>query len=285
MATAVIDGIETAYDVVGSGPPVLMFSPGGFDAVFAKWRTQGIYRDTGLLDRLAERYTCIVFDRRESGASGGRVEKVTWGHYAAQGRGLLSHLGVERAHVLGGCMGCPPATALAVQHPELVVSLVLFWPVGGARYRIRGHHRFARHLGYVQEHGLEGVVALARETRASFGTDPRVGPWGSVIGRDDAFAEAYANLDPERYRLAVTGMVRALLDRDTAPGAEPEDLLALDVPTLIVPGHDESHATSAARYLEECIPGAVYWDVPAAEQAAAGAPDRVLGFLDGVAWA
>ena len=50
----------------------------------------------------------------------------------------------------------------------------------------------------------------------------------------------------------------ALFDRDTAPGAEPEALMAVDIPALIVPGHDASHATSAARYLEECLPRAEY---------------------------
>ncbi|MDB5882882.1 MAG: alpha/beta hydrolase fold, partial [Ramlibacter sp.] len=32
MPTAIIDGISTRYDVVGEGAPLLMFSPGGFDA-------------------------------------------------------------------------------------------------------------------------------------------------------------------------------------------------------------------------------------------------------------
>jgi hypothetical protein len=77
-------------------------------------------------------------------------------------------------------------------------------------------------------------------------------------------------------------MVRGLIDRDTALGAEPEDLLLLDVPALVVPGQDASHATSAARYLEECIPGAQYWDVPVVEQTAQAVRDRVLRFLGDV---
>ena len=32
MATAVIDGTTTRYEVMGSGPPLLMYAPGGFDA-------------------------------------------------------------------------------------------------------------------------------------------------------------------------------------------------------------------------------------------------------------
>ena len=75
-------------------------------------------------------------------------------------------------------------------------------------------------------------------------------------------------------------MIANLLDRDTAPGAEPEELLRLAIPTLIVPGRDESHATSAARYLEECIPGAKYWDTPPEAQTAESAAPRLLEFLD-----
>jgi hypothetical protein len=29
MPTAVIDGISTRYEIVGSGPPLLMYAPGG----------------------------------------------------------------------------------------------------------------------------------------------------------------------------------------------------------------------------------------------------------------
>ena len=77
-------------------------------------------------------------------------------------------------------------------------------------------------------------------------------------------------------------MCRLLFDRDTVPGPEPEDLLALDVPALIVPGQDSSHAPSAARYLQECLPVNEYWDVPVAEQTAETAPARVIEFLESV---
>jgi hypothetical protein len=49
---------------------------------------------------------------------------------------------------------------------------------------------------------------------------------------------------------------------------------------LIVPGRDASHATSAARYLEECLPRSEYWDVPVAAQTEDSAPSRILQFLD-----
>lgn len=60
---------------------------------------------------------------------------------------------------------------------------------------------------------------------------------------------------------------------------EPEDLFQLDIPALIVPGHDASHATSAARYLEEYLPKSEYWDAPVAAQTADTACSRLLEFL------
>jgi pimeloyl-ACP methyl ester carboxylesterase len=280
VPTAEIDGITTRYEVVGSGPPVLMFAPGGFDASLQQWTTLGVYARIKLLDCLSERYACIIFDRRECGESGGRVERVSWSHFAAQGKGLLDHLHIERAHLLGGCMGCAPALAFAVAYPKAAQSMVLFWPVGGARYRISSHQRFADHLAYVQQHGLEQVVRLVREEGKPFNKDPRGGPWASVIRRDRAFSDSFARQNPDDYKLIVAGMARTLFDRDTAPGAEPEDLLRLDSRALIVPGRDASHATSAARYLEECLPRSEYWDVPVAAQTEDSAPSRILQFLD-----
>jgi pimeloyl-ACP methyl ester carboxylesterase len=280
VATALIDGIMTRYEVIGSGPPLLMYAPGGFDATIEKWRTQGLYATIKLLDHLPKQYTCVVFDRRETGWSGGRVERVSWAHYAAQGKGLLAYLDIARAHVMGACMGCSAAIAFGVAYPAATRSLVLYWPVGGAKYRMSSQLRFAEHLAFVQRSGLEQVVELVLKDGKAFGADPRGGPWASVIKSDRAFADAYARLPVEAYKAIVTGMGRTLFDRDTAPGAEPEDLLRLDVPALVVPGRDASHATSAARYLEECLPRAEYWDAPVAGQTEATAPGRVLKFLN-----
>jgi pimeloyl-ACP methyl ester carboxylesterase len=280
VPTAVADGIVTRYEVTGDGPPLLMISPGGFDSTLEGWRTVGVYKRLDLLAQLSERYTCITYDRRESGQSGARVERVQWADYVAQGLGLLDHLGIERAHLMGGCVGCSTAAATAVAHPERVRSMVLYSPAGGPRYRMKQHQRFVQHLAFVDEHGLDGVVALAMSSDKGFTADPRVGPWVSAIRNSTEFAGLYADHDVDRYRVTVSGLVRLLFDRDTVPGAEPEDLMACDVPALIVPGQDESHAPSAARYLQECLPAVEYWDVPVVEQTAETAPSRILEFLD-----
>ena len=92
MPFATLDGIRTRYEVLGDGPPLLMLSPGGFNATVENWSTFSIYKRLSLVEHLARRYRCIVFDKRESGQSGGRIEPLTWGDYARQGGALLDHL-------------------------------------------------------------------------------------------------------------------------------------------------------------------------------------------------
>ena len=165
MPTVVIDGIVTRYELVGSGPPLLMYAPGGFNAVAEAWSTLGIYQKIKLLDHLPAHFTCILFDRRECGQSGGRVEPITWGHYVAQGKGLLEHL-----HI---------APRISWAHPETVASMILYWPVGGAKYRISSHQRFAEHIAFARENGLDRVVTLVSAEGKPFGADPRGGPWAA----------------------------------------------------------------------------------------------------------
>src|SRR3954451_17121144 len=82
VAEALIDGLRTRYEVLGDGPPLLMYAPGGFDATIEKWSTQGVYARIKRPEPLPKKYRCIVFDRRECGQSAGRVELLTWAHYA-----------------------------------------------------------------------------------------------------------------------------------------------------------------------------------------------------------
>jgi pimeloyl-ACP methyl ester carboxylesterase len=256
-----------------------MYAPGGFDATIEKWRAAGVYERIQLLEHLPKKFRCIAFDRRECGQSGGRVEPLTWRHYADHGKALLDHLGIPRAHLIGGCMGCSCVVAFAVAYPQATMSMVLWWPVGGAKYRIKAHQRFSDHLSFVSQSGLDGVVAHVRREGKAFNADARGGPWASVIRRDAAFAASLTQMDPQEYAKTVEEMRRTLFDRDTSPGARPEDLLKLEIPALVVPGHDESHATSAARYLEECLPKSEYWDVPPEAQTGVNAPARVTEFL------
>jgi pimeloyl-ACP methyl ester carboxylesterase len=272
MPTAPCDGIETYYELSGDGPPLLLFSPGGFNATIENWSSFGIYKRLGLLERLSQRFTCIAFDKRESGRSGGRVEALTWDAYARQGRDLLDHLGIERAHLMGGCIGCSIALQFAHAWPERAEKLVLYSPAGGPRYRRTQHGRLDAHAAFVTASGVDAVVALAGESDQTFAQDPRIGPWAGVV-RDGA-------PDGDTYLAAVAATRAGLFDHDTVPGPDADALMALEHSALIAPGNDPSHALSAAHYLRECLPNAELWDALPEEQTAETAPARVLSFLE-----
>src|ERR1044072_3513923 len=101
------------------------------------------------------------------------MERIRWDHWVAQGAGLLDHLGIERAHLIGACVGCSPAAPFAGAHPArthpMVLSspaapparpdrMVLSPPAGGPRYRMTQLARFGAHAAYVAAEGLAAVV-------------------------------------------------------------------------------------------------------------------------------
>ena len=114
----------------------------------------------------------------------------------------------------------------------------------------------------------------------SFWGAPSGGPWASTINHDEDFVRAFTAQDPDRYAAIVKTMGRALFDRDTVPGAEPEELMTLKVPAVIIPGNDLSHTRSAARYLQECLPQVDYHNVSVEEQTADVVRAWILDFMD-----
>ena len=99
-----------------------------------------------------------------------------------------------------------------------------------------------------------------------------------MIARDPKFAAAFAALDHDRYLGLVAASARGLFDRDMPPGAEPEEMLAMKVPALIIPGDDPAHATSGAHYLRELLPQPEFWPVMPPEQTPERVRERILEF-------
>lgn len=253
MPFAQIDGIKTRYEVNGEGPPLLMLAPAGFDASMSRWRLNGVWKDLQPLDALAGKLRLIAYDRRESGESGGRIEPLTWVAYARHAVALLDHLDIKDAFLLGGCMGCSVALAIAAHFPQRCRGLLQHWPVGGFRWMNKGRSNFDRHLAFARANGLAGVVERAGKSKLFWG-DPEAGPWSSVAGSDAAFAEQYVRQDLNRYLEIVTQSRDNLFDDTMPSGASGEQLMTMSVPAFVMSGDDASHATSCAHALRELIP-------------------------------
>jgi len=255
MPFANIEGIKTHYEVRGDGPPLLLLAPVGFDDSISRRWADRVWRGFRPLDALVPDFRLIVYDRRETGRSGGLIEPLTWARFAQHAKGLLDHLEIEDAFLLGGCMGCSVALALGALFPERCRALLLHWPVGGFHWLNRGRANCDRHIAFARQHGLEGVAERARKS-GFFWNDQESGPWSSVIASDSAFADSFIRQDLDHY-LQVVAQCRDNLFGDTLPsGATGEQLSAINVPAFIMPGDDALHTTSCAQVLRELMPRA-----------------------------
>jgi len=284
MPFATLAGIRVHYLIQGSGPALLMFAPGGFRSVISRWTAQGgkrEWKEMDALNTLSKHFTCIAYDRRESGQSGGRIEPLDWDLYVREAKELLDLAGEKQAFILGSCFGASLALAFAVRHPQACRALLLHWPVGGYRWMMKGHTFFRRHIDFVRANGLAAVVERAK-TGENFWLDPEIGPWGNPAAVYPEFAAELERQPVDQY-LRVVEASRDTLFNDTMPsGASGAELQKIDIPAFIYPGNDSSHAYSASWALKELMPRAELWDVMAEEQNGHNTLEATLRFTNSV---
>ncbi|UCF32950.1 MAG: alpha/beta fold hydrolase [Phycisphaerales bacterium] len=143
-----VDGTALYYEVLGQGEPLVMIHGGLLD--HRMWDDQ--------FDVFAKRYKVIRYDARGHGLTNGPSGSF---HDHEDLLRLLQHLGVERAHVMGLSMGGRIAVDLALEHPEMVKSLI---PVssGLSGYNFTGPD-FLENTKNLREAYRKGDYALATE--------------------------------------------------------------------------------------------------------------------------
>ncbi|WP_326548402.1 alpha/beta fold hydrolase [Mycolicibacterium sp. ND9-15] len=112
------------YAETGSGPAVVMLHGGGPGA-------SGVSNYSRNIDALAARYRVIVPDMPGYGRSVKGVDQSDpFGYLADMIRGLLDHLDIDTAHLIGNSYGGAAALRLALDTPQRVNKLVLMGPGG-----------------------------------------------------------------------------------------------------------------------------------------------------------
>lgn len=120
-------GISLYYQEFGSGYPLLLFAPGGMRSSIEFWH-RSPFDPTR---EFAGDFRVIAMDQRNAGKSRGPVSAADgWHTYAADHLALLDHLGIQRSHVMGGCIGSTYCLSLIQQAPNRVSAAVLQNPIG-----------------------------------------------------------------------------------------------------------------------------------------------------------
>jgi pimeloyl-ACP methyl ester carboxylesterase len=116
MQYADVNGIKIAYDIRGSGPPLVLIM--GYRLNSRAW-------PLNFVEVLAKRFKVVIFDNRGTGDSEKPASGYDISNMARDVRGLLDHLEIPRANVLGYSMGGAIAQEFTRQFPGRVASLVL----------------------------------------------------------------------------------------------------------------------------------------------------------------
>ena len=136
MTVLTLDDAEIHYQEYGGGYPLVLFAPGGMRSRLEMWSAASspdgkprAWNDWTQV--LASKYRIVAMDQRNAGQSTGAIEADHgWHTYAADHLALMDHLGIDRFHVLGGCIGSSFCLKLHQAEPDRVSALVLQNPVG-----------------------------------------------------------------------------------------------------------------------------------------------------------
>ena len=227
-----VNGARIAYDVAGSGPPVLLLHAGIGDR--RMWDAQ--------VPAFAEHFTVIRFDARGFGET--RKPDAPFAPYA-DAIALLDHLGISRAHFVGVSMGSQTAIEAAIAAPDRVAALVAVAARTGTP------------VSSALRAGWERVDELYEAGDIAGAVEYELRMW--VVGPDREPHEVDSQM-----RERVREMNAALFTRDDVDGEEipldppaAERLAEITAPTLIVYGDkDVMDVRQAAAPLAAAIPGA-----------------------------
>lgn len=221
--------MKLEYDDVGQGTPVvLVHGLGGSANVFG-----------AQVSALSTDFRLVVPDLRGCG----RSDKAPVSIEALVGDvvELIDSSGFESVHLVGHSLGSVIVQHLAVQHPQMVRSVVLIGPIQTPT-----------------EAGKQGLRGRAEQARKS-----------GLTGVADATVQGGTSKETKRDHPELAAFVRELVMRqnpecyaqicETIIGLSPAPIGSLRCPTLVVTGdQDATSPPATANAIAEKIPGAKY---------------------------
>ena len=254
------NGMTIEYESLGADDAPAMLWIMGFTAQMTAW-------DDRFLARFVdEGFRVVRFDNRDCGLSTkldgvvAPTDKVTaavmmgetpppvpytLSDMAADALGVLDHLGIERAHVIGASMGGMIAQTFAIEHPHRTATLTSIMSMpGDIAY------------GTPTPEALATLVAPPPPGRAEYvESAANWAVWCSKKHFDPVEARARAGREYDRsfYPEGAHRQMAAIY----ASGDRSDGLRALRIPSLVIHGRDDTLITpSGGERTAELIPGA-----------------------------
>jgi pimeloyl-ACP methyl ester carboxylesterase len=230
MEMVEVDGLQIAYERVGSGPALVLLHGYVGDGP-TTWRRQ--------LDALSDEFTVVAWDAPGAGRSTDPPERFGLDGYADCLAGFLERLGLDTAGVAGLSFGGILALALQRRHSAMASALILASAYAGWAGSLPPE---------VAERRLRQALALAGGAPQAFVAALLPTMFSKPMAREtvDDFHASMRAFHPRGFR----AMARASAEdvRDVLPH--------VDVPTLLVYGdRDERAPLTVAQDLQAAISG------------------------------
>jgi len=249
MATTQIRGLNINYEVIGDDGPWVTLITGG---------RRGYKEFIPLASKIAaEGFRVLLHDRRNTGASdmliaADEVEEIVWADDLAI---LLDQLGASPAFIGGSSSGARTAMLFCIRHPERTRALLLLRVTGGAFAANRlPNMYYTQFIEAASSGGMEAIIATPE--------------YQERIAENPANEAKLLAMDPADYITAQTRLRELFVAGGHLPvmGVLDEDLASIKVPTMIVPGNDNTHASESANAAHERIKGSRVHKLPVEDQ-------------------
>jgi pimeloyl-ACP methyl ester carboxylesterase len=260
MPTAAANGIEICYDTIGDPADPTLLLVNGLGSQLLSWDPEfcaaladrGFHvvrydnRDVGLSTHVDARVDVLGVMRARAAGEALPPVPYTLSDMAADAVGLLDHLGVDRAHVFGTSMGGMIGQTIAVEHPARVRTLVSVMSTTGELDVGGSTPEAGRALLAPPARTREEYQEAAVRNAGIFGSPGLFDPERLRARADVAWDRGYDAFGVARQLVAVS-----------ASGSRAAGLAALDVPTLVIHGTEDTLIQpSGGRRTAELIPGA-----------------------------
>jgi pimeloyl-ACP methyl ester carboxylesterase len=213
-----VNGLQMYFEDRGDGSPLVLLH-GGMMSIELSF--------ADLIPELARRHRVIALEAQGHGRTADIDRPITPAALASDVVGLLDHLGLDRAHVLGHSQGAATALELAVSFPDRVRSVV----PASASVRMEGMHE-----------DLTDPARQATSTRMPTQQDFA------------AMQETYARLSPhpDHFDDFLASLSQSAADLQ---GWSDEQLAAITAPVLLVLGDRDFVTVEHGALMLELIPG------------------------------
>jgi pimeloyl-ACP methyl ester carboxylesterase len=245
MSIQNIRGVNINYEVLGDTGPWVALVTGG---------RRGYAEFLGFARKVADKgFRVLLHDRRNTGASdvlieGEEGEEELWADDLVL---LLEHLNALPAFVGGTSSGARLSMLVYLRHPEAVKALLLMRVTGGAFAAGRLPNMYYGQFIEAAEKGGMAAVCATEQYQERIKANP--------ANRDRLMA-----MDPKKYITVMRHWLDIFQKGPRAPvlGMTEEALRSIKVPTIVVPGNDNTHASSNGIEAAKLIEGSVLYRLP-----------------------